>query len=147
MFPCVLQIVFLAQLVEDGIVKCEQYWYDDYIPHTFGEIVVTLVKVEPYANFIVRTFELSQVGSTEDKRLVCQYHFLAWPEHGVPGDPLTLLEFHMNVRSRISNRVSSDNSPLLVHCGTGVSRTGVFVAVDYSLMKAKEENCVNVYRY
>ena len=40
----------------------------------------------------------------------------------------------------------SRDSPLLVHCGTGVSRTGVFIAVDYSIMKAKQENCVNVYR-
>jgi len=40
-----------------------------------------------------------------------------------------------------------DESPLLVHCGTGVSRSGVFIAIDYSLMKAKQENCVNVYRF
>jgi len=142
-----MQIVLLAQLVEDSIVKCEQYWFDDYIPHKFGELTVTLVKVMPYANFVVRTFELSREDITGDARLVCQYHFLAWPEHGVPGDPLSLLEFHMKVRSRISNCVTSDNCPLLVHCGTGVSRTGVFIAVDYSLMRAKEENCVNVYRY
>ena len=42
---------------------------------------------------------------------------------------------------------TTDECPLLVHCGTGVSRTGVFIAVDYSLMKAKHENCVNVYRF
>jgi len=40
----------------------------------------------------------------------------------------------------------SEDCPLLVHCGTGVSRTGVFIAVDYSLMKAKQENCINLYR-
>ena len=41
---------------------------------------------------------------------------------------------------------SNTDQPCLVHCGTGVSRTAVFIAVDYCMMKAKEENCVNVYQ-
>jgi len=50
-------------------------------------------------------------------------------------------------RSFSGNERSSNDCPLLVHCGTGVSRTAVFIAVDYSLMKAKRDNCVNVYRF
>jgi len=46
----------------------------------------------------------------------------------------------------VSGHNEDDDCPLLVHCGTGVSRTAVFIAVDYSLMKAKNDNCVNVYR-
>jgi protein tyrosine phosphatase len=128
-------------------VKCEQYWFDDYETHLYGNILVMLVKVMSYANFTIRIFRLSKDEFSSNDRLVYQYQFLAWPEHGVPSDPLTLLEFRMKIRSRTSNIVSSDDSPLLVHCGTGVSRSGVFIAIDYSLMRAKEENCVNVYRY
>jgi len=55
----------------------------------------------------------------------------------------------MSVSGGMRSSGSSDEgpSPLLVHCGTGVSRTGVFIAVDYSLKKAKKENCVNVYQF
>lgn len=136
--------MYLGHLVEDSIVKCEQYWFDDNDTHVYGDISLTLVKVMSYANFIIRVFKLAKGNSS---RLVYQYQFTAWPEHGVPGDPIPLLEFRMKVRSKINNEVSSEDNPLLVHCGTGVSRTGVFIAVDYSLMRAKEENCVNVYRY
>ena len=141
-----MQIVFLAQLVEDSIVKCEQYWVDDREPHQYGTVIVKLLRTTIYANFTIRAFQVSRDNTRHSSRVVVQYHFTSWPEHGAPGNPLALLEFHMRVRSKVSNSVSSEDTPLLVHCGTGVSRTGVFIALDYSLMRAKEENCVNVYR-
>jgi protein tyrosine phosphatase len=134
----VSKIVFIAHLVEDSIVKCEQYWSDDNTEHSYGDIKVTLLSVLPFAHFVIRKF---QIVLQNVRRIVEQYQFLSWPEHGVPKEPLTFLEFHDKITSD-----TTDDSPLLVHCGTGVSRTAVYIAVDYSLKKAKQENCVNVYR-
>jgi len=70
----------------------------------YADISVTLVHVDTYANFTVRTFQLthssaaaadcSEVG---ELRVVTQYQFTAWPQHGVPSHPLALLEFYSKV--------------------------------------------------
>jgi protein tyrosine phosphatase len=140
--------VYVGHTVEDSRVECEQYWFDDYSAHLYGNISVMLVKVTSYANFVIRLFQLLKDGLADSSRLVYQYQYLAWPERGVPNNPLTLIEFHSKVRSKVYNMPSSDDSPLLVHCGSGAGGTAVFIAVDYSLLKTEKEkeNCVNVYR-
>ena len=45
-------------------------------------------------------------------RLVTQYHYTAWPDHGTP-DPMNLLEFHHHV---ITCSTHSESSPTVVHC-------------------------------
>ena len=46
----------------------------------------------------------------------------------------------------VLNRSNGNCGPVLVHCGTGVSRSGVFIAVDSLLEQAREEHVVNVFR-
>ena len=139
------QVVFLARLMEDGVVKCEKYWPD---PGSFQteDIVVRHVETELFANFVVRTFDVLIEG--KDIRRVAQYHFTKWPEHGIPDDPIPFLEFIRKVRtdSEYSGE-SKAPAPTLVHCGTGVSRTAVFIAIDVLLEKAKVEHAVNVFKY
>ena len=133
------QIVFMAKLVEDGIVKSEQYWPESGAQQ-HGDILVSHVKTEPFANFNVRTFTLTK-GRQE--RRITQYHFIGWPDHGVPDDSIPFLEFVMKVKSSIHG----GNGPIVAHCGTGVSRSAVYMAVDSLLEQAKVENVVNVYKF
>ncbi len=104
---------------------------------------ITVLDRMYYANFVVRDFQLEPLGGAGGVRRVSQYHFTAWPDHGVPDDPIPFIEFHMKVKRGLSNQ----NGPLLVHCGTGVSRTAVFIALDALLEQAKVENCVNVFQF
>jgi len=90
------QIVFLSHLVEDSIIKCEQYWPDDSATRLYGVVRVTLTRTTSFANFIVRSFRVAHADEDFDHP-VTQYHFTAWPEHGVPRHPLALLEFHAKV--------------------------------------------------
>ena len=54
--------------------------------------------------------------------MVKQYHFTAWPDHGVPSDYEELLSF---VRvSREAAKKNEHNGPLVVHCSAGAGRTG-----------------------
>jgi len=94
-----VQVVFVAQLVEDSIVKCEQYWPDDSTPCLYDVISVTLTSTTSYANFVVRSFYIRHVDDDRDvqEHCVTHYQFTAWPEHGVPRSPLALLEFHTKV--------------------------------------------------
>ena len=89
--------MLLCELVEDGIVKCECYWPQDLgVIRRYGDVNVILVHVESFANFVVRTFHIAHCDSG-DQHVVTQYQFTAWPEHGVPRDPLALLDFHYKV--------------------------------------------------
>ena len=51
-------------------------------------------------------------GSTRRPLKVSQYHFTAWPDHGVPDYATSILAFHKRVKSQ---HVPS-KGPLLVHC-------------------------------
>ena len=137
----ITQVVFVARLMEDGVVKCEKYWPDAGTFQT-DDISVRFVEVELYASFVVRQFDVMIEG--KDIKRVTQYQFTKWPEHGVPDDPIPFLDFRRKVRTDID---SVSKSPILVHCGTGISRTAVFMAVDSLLDQAKLEHSVNVFKY
>jgi len=137
----VANIVFISGLVEDSIVKSEQYWFEDDETHVYASISVSLLRIDRFANFVIRKFNIKKVDESSSRK-VTQFQYTAWPEHGVPADPIPLLEFRTKVRAS-EDRVTDGS--LLVHCGTGVSRTGVFIATDYCLMRANVENTVNVH--
>ena len=135
------QIVFMCRLVEDGITKSEQYWPTTGLEH-YGDVSVRHVKTDEFAHFVVRVFDVKGRGGSSTLR-VSQYQFTAWPDHGVPQDPIPFLDFRMKVKTSVTN----EDAPVLVHCGTGVSRTAVFIAVDCLLEQAKLENAVNVFKF
>ena len=133
------QIVMIANPIEDGIVKCEPYWPNGG-SQKYRSIQVLLVKELEFANFTIREFLVTDENVNHK---VVQYHFTTWPEHGVPSDPIPFLEF----QNRVSREVSDNHGPMLVHCGTGVSRTAVFIAVDSLLQQALSEGLVNVFTF
>ena len=71
------------------------------------------------------------------------YHFLGWPDHGVPKFATSLIAFIRRVR-KIHNK---DGPPMLVHCSAGVGRTGTFILLDSMLERMKVEDTVNVYEF
>ena len=48
-----------------------------------------------------------------NERIVHQFHFLGWPDHGVPDSPTSLVNFLHVVRSHSQ---PPDGAPVLVHC-------------------------------
>ena len=47
---------------------------------------------------------------------------MTWPDHGVPKDPMTLIEMVNLIKSNDFNKI-------IVHCSAGVGRTGTFIAL------------------
>lgn len=62
-----------------------------------------------------------------EERTVCQLHYVAWPDHGVPSVVQPLLEMVRLVR----DTQASETLPVLVHCSAGCGRTGTICAIDY----------------
>ncbi|XP_076448638.1 uncharacterized protein LOC143285265 [Babylonia areolata] len=124
----VSQIVMLTNLMENGKGKCAMYWPEMGKNITYGHVNVTSVSEDVRADFLIRTFSL-RVKGTADTRLVHQYHFLSWPDHGVPAAG-SLVDFWRFVTARASADV-----PTVVHCSAGVGRTGTYIALDIAISR------------
>ena len=61
--------------------------------------------------------------------IVYHYHFVGWPDSGVPADPASMLDYLWDARLR-QNEAGPSVGPMTVHCSAGIGRTGTFVALD-----------------
>ncbi|XP_075218273.1 protein tyrosine phosphatase 99A isoform X2 [Lycorma delicatula] len=141
-------IVMITNLVERGRRKCDMYWPKEGT-ETYGLIQVKLVREDVLAMYTVRTLEISRIRVKKKKkhnspeRVVYQYHYTNWPDHGTPDHPLPILSF-VN-KSSFAN--PSDAGPIVVHCSAGVGRTGTYIVLDAMLKQIFHKNKVNVYGY
>ena len=75
---------------------------------------------------------------------IVQYHFIGWPDHGVPRNGIGLINFIKRVRKL---HPYSDPCPLLVHCSAGVGRSGAFIVLDSMMERMKTEDTLNIYEF
>uniref|UniRef100_A0A8C2NH06 protein-tyrosine-phosphatase n=1 Tax=Capra hircus TaxID=9925 RepID=A0A8C2NH06_CAPHI len=138
--PHLLQsvIVMITKLVEVGRVKCSRYWPED--SDMYGDIKITLVKTETLAEYVVRSFALERRGYSA-RHEVRQFHFTAWPEHGVPYHATGLLAFIRRVKAS----TPPDAGPVVIHCSAGTGRTGCYIVLDVMLDMAECEGVVDIY--
>jgi len=102
---------------------------------------------------------LQVTNQKHEVRLLTQFHFIAWPDHGVPNYSTALLEFQKRVDKHHKRKTGK---PMLVHCrynqlvlqsnnllqsfsSAGVGRTGTFIAIDNEIQHIKHENVVDIY--
>uniref|UniRef100_F1MGT8 protein-tyrosine-phosphatase n=2 Tax=Bos TaxID=9903 RepID=F1MGT8_BOVIN len=137
-------LVMLTNCVESGRVKCEHYWPLDAQPFTHGHLQVTLVGEEVAENWAVRNLKLCHVQ--QQKTLpVRQFHYMTWPDHGVPHSPDPLLAFWRMLRQWLDQTVGG--GPPIVHCSAGVGRTGTLIALDVLLRQLECEGLVGPFGY
>ena len=72
-------------------------------------------------------------GFPPGERVIQQYHYTTWPDHGVPQAHHTILNFVKTVRRHAKQVDRMGHYPILVHCSAGVGRTGTFIALDWAL--------------
>ncbi|XP_009955762.1 PREDICTED: receptor-type tyrosine-protein phosphatase mu-like, partial [Leptosomus discolor] len=132
-------IVMLTGLVEQNKTKCEQYWPEQ--EQVYGDFTVTLNHTRTTTGLVTRIFCLKKAGCALP-RVVEQFHYLLWPDHGVPRNPAQLLCLVEVVNKR---GLEAPAGPVLVHCSAGIGRTGTFIALDFLLKMAKAEGKVDVF--
>ncbi|XP_065904176.1 receptor-type tyrosine-protein phosphatase alpha-like [Dysidea avara] len=135
----VTTIVMLTNIKEGEKLKCFQYW-----PETVGGEVefkpfkLSLLEENRYSEYLIRKFNITKSGESFD---VTQFHYVAWPDHGVPEYATGMLSFYRRIR----DFHSTTKDPMLVHCSAGVGRTGTFIALDIVLRQVKNENVVDIH--
>ncbi|OWF37446.1 receptor-type tyrosine-protein phosphatase T-like isoform X2 [Mizuhopecten yessoensis] len=136
-------VVMITNTVEDSIVKCTQYWPDTVQGSVhYGSFVLEIIETREFADYIIRTIKITTRHSSSH-RFIHLFEFCTWPDHGVPSDSIPLLDMRNKVRDYRGN----DRSPLLVHCGTGVSRTGTYIAIDALLEQYEAEGRISVFSF
>ena len=88
------------------------------------------------------TFVLQPTHPDEPALEVTHFYYLSWPDHGVPTNSASLINFVRRVRKV---QPHSTEVPLLVHCSAGVGRTGTFIAIDIEMQTIEAEGVVDVY--
>ncbi|XP_072128391.1 receptor-type tyrosine-protein phosphatase eta [Mobula birostris] len=134
-------IVMLTKCVEQGRAKCEQYWPTER-PLAIGDKIVTLTSEVTSEDWTIRDFSLVK-GKTGEKYNVRQFHFLGWPDHGVPSTTGILVEFRNLVREYINQHQM--RGPTVVHCSAGVGRTGTFISIDHMIHQIDNDREVNIW--
>jgi len=143
-------IVMTTKEFERSKSKCAHYWPDpgEVKELTSGEessgvnrtsspgggggiITMRLSHVKEMTNkdFTLREFLLSKDGDDGPARTIFQFHFQAWPDHGVPEDPGCVLNFLSEVNRR-QDEFIAEAGPIVVHCSAGIGRTGTFILID-----------------
>ncbi|XP_031246771.1 receptor-type tyrosine-protein phosphatase H-like, partial [Mastomys coucha] len=137
-------LVMLTNCMESGRVKCEHYWPLDAQPCIHGQLQVTLISEEVSENWTVRHLQLFHMGEKQTLS-VRQFHYLAWPDHGVPYSPDPLLAFQKVLRQWLDQTM--DGGPPIVHCSAGVGRTGTLIALDVLLRQLECEGSVGPFSF
>lgn len=118
------------------VPPCDQYWPDEVQgPVYYGKLIVNTLSESVMSDYVTRVIEI-KLG--EETRTVTQIHFMRWPEHGCPKRHWPFLNFVTMVRQYLPRQ-------MVVHCSTGVGRTGTYIAIDRLLQHIKEHDSVDIY--
>nr|XP_032833890.1 receptor-type tyrosine-protein phosphatase beta-like [Petromyzon marinus] len=136
-------VVMVTQCVERGRVKCDHYWPFDQDPLYYGDLIVQMFSESVLPEWTLREFKIYTEDPSESPRVVRQFHYTVWPDHGVPETAHSLVGFVRTVRD-YTNR-SPGGGPTAVHCSAGVGRTGTLIALDRLLQQMDSAGAVDVY--
>lgn len=129
-------VIMLNKLIEKKQEKCYQYWPSKIGPEHIMKLedvglTVEYLEQQDHSYYLVRILKLTDTDSN-DSREILQYHYITWPDFGVPSSPMAFLEFLRKVRAE--NVLEETVGPAVVHCSAGIGRSGTFCLVDSCLV-------------
>ncbi|VDD74641.1 unnamed protein product [Mesocestoides corti] len=143
-------VVMLTKENERGRNKCEKYWPTELegslvLQVPLGTLKVTPVSEQNFNSYMIRELKVSlhrfnaqnDSGFIEDDSFtVYLLQFLAWPDHGTPSEPSEFLNLLFNISTYQESL--NTTGPMIVHCSSGIGRTGTFIVIDMLIDCIKE---------
>ncbi|XP_041987195.1 tyrosine-protein phosphatase corkscrew-like isoform X2 [Aricia agestis] len=132
-------IAMITRENEKDKEKCARYWpvlgkeevYDD-------NIAVKFISESCYEDYVLREFD---VNDNNTCKVIYQYQYTNWPDHGVPEDPNGVLGLLNDINRKMYHITQEKDAPdqniLCVHCSAGVGRTGTFIVIDMLIDKIR----------
>uniref|UniRef100_F1LA26 Tyrosine-protein phosphatase non-receptor type 9 n=1 Tax=Ascaris suum TaxID=6253 RepID=F1LA26_ASCSU len=128
-------IVMLCKLVENGKVKCSQYWPD--LPGTHKSFSILTIEnkgITTERKFTVYNLRVSK-GDDKNSMNVKLIQMCDWPDRAVPTSGYAVLRLI---------RMIPTKGACVIHCSAGIGRTGTIVAIDTILQRLWNARKVNV---
>ncbi|XP_038611379.1 tyrosine-protein phosphatase non-receptor type 23 [Tachyglossus aculeatus] len=107
-------------------------------PMAQGPLTLALSSVRTTATHVERVLSL-QFRDQSLKRSLVHLHFPTWPELGLPDSPEDLLSFIHDVHTHYLHQRPL-HTPIVVHCSSGVGRTGAFALLYAAVQEVEAGN-------
>eukprot|EP00794_Sanderia_malayensis_P017289 gene17289-19017_t len=135
-------IVMLTKCLGRNEGKSDEYWSPSG-RKKHGDIKVAFLGSEKYPECTISAIELQNATTVR----TCKHiHYTAWPDRDLPIFPTTLLSLRRRLR-QLFPYDSLNSKPIMIHCSTGVGRTGIFIAIDTLIQLIREQGKVDVFNY
>lgn len=134
-------IVMLTKSKEMGRDKCHQYWPSE---RSQGYLYFVVDPITEYnmPQYILREFKVTDARDGQT-RTIRQFHFVEWPEQGVPKSGDGFIDFITQVHK--TKEQFGQEGPITVHCSAGVGRTGVFITLSHVLERLQNEGVIDLF--
>lgn len=133
-------IVMLNRVHEvEDFVKCEPYWPNKVgmaVSYSTTNLTVTLKSLRVLKHYTIREMLLED-EETKKSRIISQFHYTAWPDHGEPDSPTSILRLLTAIRK--SGGLDRMDEPTIVHCSAGIGRSGTFCLIDSILSMVENQ--------
>ncbi|EUB61724.1 Tyrosine-protein phosphatase non-receptor [Echinococcus granulosus] len=121
--------------IEDGKIKCTQYWPDGMTSTFESEKCTVEVRKESEENFgsVIRRELKIHPSSEASPWTVTQFHFTGWVDNDAPNVESFYNLVVMQNDFLATHPMGVKCGPTVVHCSAGVGRTGTFMAARFLL--------------
>ncbi|XP_039174797.1 tyrosine-protein phosphatase non-receptor type 23 isoform X2 [Crotalus tigris] len=109
-------------------------------PMDHGPITLVLTSLKATPTHLERMFTL-QFRDQSLKRTMIHLQFSSWPELGLPDSKSNLLRFIQDVHSHYLHQRPL-HTPIVVHCSSGVGRTGAFCLLYAAMQEVEAGNSI-----
>ena len=136
-------VIMLCDLVEHKTEVCAKYWPEMGEELDLDVVLITNEGEEENTELKITERDLKvEYKKLKSSRIIKHYNFLGWFDNRFPDNFNGLIEL-----LDIANECSTQNNkaPILVHCTTGVGRSGIFCSLYNSIEQATLEECVNLF--
>lgn len=136
-------VIMLCNLVEHKTEVCAKYWPEMGEELDLDFVLITNEGEEENDELKIVERDLKvEYKKLKSSRVIKHYNFLSWYDNRFPDNFNGLIEL-----LDIANECTTQNnkSPILVHCTTGVGRSGIFCSLYNSIEQATFEECVNLF--